>query len=325
MSLSWFLIVVVLCGAFMHACWNAVIKSGRDSMLDTALVMFASSLLAVPFLLWVGLPDPESWRWIGTALAIHLVLYFALSRTYRLIDLGLAYPIMRGMSPMLVALMSAATVGEVPSATLWSGVVLISAGVLVLGAPQFVQLARRIAGRQHDATLAPAGLAWAALCACCIAATAIVGAIGVRVSGNVPAYLLTMVCLDGLPFACIVLWFLCTEALAAGCAGRGMCHWGLRLGALGGHAGPGCGHCRVARDIGNICGPVGLLRAQGTFWLEQGGRHRRSTGRGICVAQLSVQTKRNNQTMGWIREAAFGVVRTGVATMRLSDFLGNAL
>lgn len=206
MSLSWFLIVVVLCGAFMHACWNAVIKSGRDSMLDTALVMFASSLLAGPVLLWVGLPDPQSWRWIGTALAIHLVLYFALSRTYRQIDLGLAYPMMRGMSPMLVALMSAATVGEVPSATLWSGVLLISTGVLVLGAPQFVQLARRMAGQEHDATLAPAGLAWAALCACCIAATSIVGALGVRVSGNVPAYLFTMVCLDGLPFACIVLW-----------------------------------------------------------------------------------------------------------------------
>ena len=40
----------VLCGAALHAGWNALVKSGGDKPLDTALVHVLGSVLALPVL-----------------------------------------------------------------------------------------------------------------------------------------------------------------------------------------------------------------------------------------------------------------------------------
>ena len=60
MTLTWPLIAAVLLGALLHAGWNVLIKSSADKPLDTALVHFMGALVALPMLLWVGLPRPES-------------------------------------------------------------------------------------------------------------------------------------------------------------------------------------------------------------------------------------------------------------------------
>ena len=54
----------VLCGAVLHAGWNALVKSSGDKELDTALVHFLGAVVALPPLLVVGLPP-------AVALAVH--------------------------------------------------------------------------------------------------------------------------------------------------------------------------------------------------------------------------------------------------------------
>ena len=46
---------------------------------------------------------------------IHIGYYIALVGAYKHGDLGLTYPLMRGFAPLLVALSSAAWLGEVPT------------------------------------------------------------------------------------------------------------------------------------------------------------------------------------------------------------------
>jgi hypothetical protein len=65
LGLSWPVMLAVLLGALLHAGWNALVKSSGDKSVDTALVHFMGSLVALPVVLAVGLPAPAAWPYIG--------------------------------------------------------------------------------------------------------------------------------------------------------------------------------------------------------------------------------------------------------------------
>ena len=121
--------LAVLLGAVLHAAWNALVKSSSDKTADTALVHFMGALVALPLMLFVGLPARESWPFIAASLVIHVGYYIALAGAYEHGEMGMTYPIMRGFAPLLVALGSATVMGEVPSAAAWLGVLGITLGV----------------------------------------------------------------------------------------------------------------------------------------------------------------------------------------------------
>lgn len=131
--LTWPVVAAVLFGAMLHASWNALIKSGHDKAVDTALVHFIGALVALPFMLWVGPPPANAWPYIGLSLVIHIGYYIALVGAYQHGELGLTYPIMRGFAPLLVAIASSTFIGEAPSPAAWGGIVGIAAGVGLVG------------------------------------------------------------------------------------------------------------------------------------------------------------------------------------------------
>lgn len=199
MTLTWPVVLAVLCGAALHAGWNALVKSAGDKSVDTALVHFLGALVALPFALWVGLPRPESWPYIGASLLIHIGYYIALAGAYRHGELGLTYPIMRGFAPLLVALGSATVIGEAPSAAAWAGIVGITLGVALVG------LAHPGEALHHRKALA-----FAFANAAIIASYTFVDGLGVRtevaVGGEVMRYVLWLFVLDGFPYTVLVLW-----------------------------------------------------------------------------------------------------------------------
>jgi len=133
MALTWPVVLAVLFGALLHASWNALIKSGNDKALDTALVHFLGAVVALPFMLWLGLPPRNAWPFIAASLVIHIGYYIALVGAYQHGELGLTYPIMRGFAPMLVALASGVFIGEAPTAIAWLGIGGITLGVALVG------------------------------------------------------------------------------------------------------------------------------------------------------------------------------------------------
>lgn len=133
MALTWPIVIAVLCGALLHASWNALIKSGQDKALDTALVHFLGALIALPIALWVGPPPANAWPFIAASLFIHIGYYIALVGAYQHGELGLTYPIMRGFAPMLVALASGLALNESPTLVAWLGIAGITMGVALVG------------------------------------------------------------------------------------------------------------------------------------------------------------------------------------------------
>lgn len=201
------LLLAVLGGALLHALWNALIKSSRDTALDTALIHSLGTVVAIPLLLWTGPPPAAAWPYVLGSTLIHIGYYSSLAAAYRHGDLGLTYPVMRGSAPLLVALASPLLLGEALAPQAWAGVLTVSAGVLLLG------LARaRASGPagtpEHAAQRVQRrrALAWALGNAGCIAAYTLVDGQGVRVAGNALAYVAALFLFDGLPYLGLLLW-----------------------------------------------------------------------------------------------------------------------
>lgn len=191
-------LLAVLLGAALHAGWNALIKSGRDTALDTALIHVLGCAIALPLLAVLGLPPAAAWPYIALSTLIHVGYYVALSSAYRHGDLGLTYPLMRGGAPMLVAIGSHALIGEALTPTAWAGVVTVSAGVVLLG------LAR--AGHRGTEAQRRRALRAALTNAVIIACYTVVDGLGVRAAGNAGAYVAALFLVDGLPYFALVLW-----------------------------------------------------------------------------------------------------------------------
>lgn len=187
--MTWPVVLAVLCGALLHAAWNALIKSSGDKAVDTALMHSLAALLALPLMLWIGLPPRGAWPYIAASLVVHVGYYIALVGAYRHGDLGLTYPIMRGCAPLLVALGSTTFIGESPSTVAWLGIVGITAGVALVG------LARPGEALHHRKALA-----FAFANAAIIAVYTVVDGLGVRTSGNALRYVMVLFVLDGITY-----------------------------------------------------------------------------------------------------------------------------
>ena len=192
MLLTWPIVALVLVGALLHASWNVLVKSSTDKALDTALIHLLGSFIAVPLLLIVGLPPMAAWPYILSSVVIHIAYYVALTKAYQHGDMGLTYPLMRGVAPMLVAASAVTALGEHLSTLAWTGVLGICCGVLVLG------LSRNALDNRRATMFALAN-------AVVIAVYTVVDALGARVSGNALQYVVALFVLDGWPFAILVL------------------------------------------------------------------------------------------------------------------------
>lgn len=192
MELTFGLTVAVLGGALLHAAWNAMIKSSADKQLDTALVCVGAVAVTAPFLPVVAAPAPASWPWLAASTVVHVGYFFSIVGAYRAGDLSRGYPIMRGVAPVLVALVSWLWLGEALRPVTWLGIALICGGVVSLAFA---------GGAAHPRT----ATAWALANAAIIATYTLADGNGVRLSGSAEGYVAWMVVLIHLPFALIVL------------------------------------------------------------------------------------------------------------------------
>ena len=190
-------LALVLFGALLHATWNSLIKAGADKAMEMALMRVAGLLLALPVLAWTGLPNRAAWGWLLLSGAIHFLYYYLLANAYARGHLSVVYPVMRGVAPVLIALLGWTWLGEHFSPWAAAGVAAVALGVLWLGWP---------GARPANDSQQGSGLRWALLNAVVIAAYTLSDAQGVRASGNAAAYVMALALLEGPPFALWVWW-----------------------------------------------------------------------------------------------------------------------
>ena len=173
----------------MHATWNALLKSsdGGDPLLDTATIVTGSTAFALVALPFVPLPAAAAWPFAAVSVFVHFAYYLTLAQAYRTGDLSFAYPLMRGTAPLLVTLLGALFLRELPSVQVAFGIGLICTGIVGIAFA---------ARHQHP----PSAVAWALANAGIIAVYTLLDGAGARAAGHPISFVVWMTFAEGIIF-----------------------------------------------------------------------------------------------------------------------------
>ena len=130
-------LAAVLAAAALHALWNSLVKSASDKFLSSAIVALWCGVAAVVAALVLPRPAGAAFPFIVASALMHTVYFILVGLLYRSADLSVAYPIMRGLAPLIAAIIALVTLGEAPGPIASLGVAALVAGVLAMGASGF--------------------------------------------------------------------------------------------------------------------------------------------------------------------------------------------
>lgn len=164
---------LVLLAALMHAGWNALVKGAADRTVTLGLIALGHVVPAVIVAGFVPPPALAALPYIVASTVIHWGYYVFLNYSYRHGDLSFAYPVARGLAPVLIALGALGLAGEALPALAWIGIGIVSVGILSLAS--FRAASRHATGFAVATSLT-------------IAAYSVADGIGIRVSGSPLGY-----------------------------------------------------------------------------------------------------------------------------------------
>lgn len=176
---------MVLVAAVAHASWNAIAHDITDKLVAFTLLGFGGTLSAVVVILVAAPPDARSWPFLAASVVTHIAYNLLLMKSYQLGEFSQVYPLARGTSPLVVTVLAAVFVGEIPSAPHIVGVVLVSLGLVSL-----VFIGRRPGRGDLPAVVA------AVATGLTIATYSTLDGVGVRLSGSAAGYTGWMVLLE---------------------------------------------------------------------------------------------------------------------------------
>lgn len=191
--MSVFVFFAVLGAAFLHALWNALIKTGADKMTG----MFVMTLIQGGFGLIIAasraFPQGEVWWWLLASGVFHSAYKLFLAYAYEHGDLSRVYPIARGAAPMIVLGLSFWLLSDPIVGMEYVGIVVLGSGILMM--------ARGVFANSESARLVPLALG----SAMATAGYSIVDGLGARVLGDAVTYVAWLFVLDAVFFSPICL------------------------------------------------------------------------------------------------------------------------
>ena len=170
-------VAIVLGSAFLHATWNALAHSSKDRLAAMTLIAISSGALSAVLLAVSRPPAHAVWPYLAASGCVQGLYNFGLILAYRLGEFGRMYPLARGTSPLVVALVATLALGQHMSGLEAVGIGVVSAGLLALA------FSKGLPGRDD----LPAVLA-AVTTGCLIATYTLIDGVAVRRAGSVLGY-----------------------------------------------------------------------------------------------------------------------------------------
>jgi drug/metabolite transporter (DMT)-like permease len=188
---------LALTAAVSHAIFGALQKGRHDPWLSRGAIDISYSVMALPVALFlVPWPEGRMWLILGGAMLIHLAYKYAQARAYDRGDFTVVYPIVRGMGPLVTVAAAGVVFDETYSVTQWSGVLLLSGGILSLSV---FNIAKTRIGRQRLL----AALGWAVLTGFMVSVYTTYDAYGIRATPDPFTFLAWFFLADGILFPII--------------------------------------------------------------------------------------------------------------------------
>lgn len=201
----------VLCAAFLHASWNALVKVSADRLVLLAVLKITTTIFAVASVPFIATLPVEAWPYIAASVVIHTAYFLCLTITYRLGDLSQVYPISRGAAPLLVAGFAVIVLGEKLDSQASIALLLISCGIMSL------------VFSEKGAIGQPKAIGAALATGCLIAGYTVADGAGARLSQDALSYILWLNIFNGIPIIVI----------AAGLRGRELVRQAKRVWKMG--------------------------------------------------------------------------------------------
>jgi drug/metabolite transporter (DMT)-like permease len=169
--------LMVLGAALVHALWNALIKTDGNRLGLIKLMSLTQLCLSLCLLPFVAVPAADSWPYLAASMLFSTAYMLSLNQAYAEGDLSLVYPLARGATPVLVAIISIFVLGEQLSRISQLAILLIGAGITSLALTHGIGINSR-----RPVLLALRTGAF-------IAGYTIFDSLGARASGNVHGYM----------------------------------------------------------------------------------------------------------------------------------------
>ena len=130
-------VALALGAAFLHAGWNVLLAGSRDTRAVTAGLLIWGVALLAPAAVITGGVSSEAVPYIAASAVLELCYFVLLARAYDGGEVSVVYPVARGSAPVVVLVVSALALSEEVPAGAVVGIVLVAAGVLLVGLGAF--------------------------------------------------------------------------------------------------------------------------------------------------------------------------------------------
>lgn len=125
-------LIAVLGAAVLHATWSAVAHGISDRLVGFTLIGLAYTGAGAVTVIITGGPSPQAWPFILASAGLHGVYQLALMASYQLGEFSQVYPLARGTSPWVVAVVSITVLDQRLPGWELLGVLVVSAGLISL-------------------------------------------------------------------------------------------------------------------------------------------------------------------------------------------------
>lgn len=170
------ILLVLIFAAALHAGWNALVKRAEDRAMASIAVAVGGGVIGAALLPFLPAMSAAAVPYVLATAVVHIVYYWLIGHAYRG-DLSVSYPLMRGLAPLIVTLVGAVVLHEVPGPVSLAGILLVCGGIVALA---FEGLKAGRGGRH--------AIGAALLNAAVIAGYTLCDGVGVRVSGEAATY-----------------------------------------------------------------------------------------------------------------------------------------
>lgn len=185
-------VAVVLGSALLHALWNALAHTAKDRLAAITLIATAAGLVCAAALPFLPTPNRVVWPYIAASTLLEVLYSFGLVIAYKLGEFGRMYPIARGTSPLIVALVATFVLGQPMSGLEAVGIAVVSVGLVALALANGMPTRRDL-----PAVLAAVGTG------CAIASYTVVDGVAVRKAGTVLGYSCWIFLLQSIIVLCV--------------------------------------------------------------------------------------------------------------------------
>jgi drug/metabolite transporter (DMT)-like permease len=169
--------LMVLGAALVHATWNALVKADGDRLSFMKIMVMTQAVMALLLLPFVAFPAAEAWPYLIASAVVSIGYVLFLIQAYGSGDLSHAYPLARGIAPLIVAAVSVMFLGEQLSRPSQIAILLVGIGITSLSLARGAEGLRDL--RMVGFALGTGGF---------IAAYTLLDGVGARAAGSAHGY-----------------------------------------------------------------------------------------------------------------------------------------